>query len=72
MKGGKIRPELFRRLKYVFRYLSFQRVIQLNAMEDRVVPDRRSWDKTIEFMTLAIQDRLTEVFFGHYIFRYDV
>ncbi|KAL3993981.1 Dynamin-like 120 kDa protein form S1 domain protein [Acanthocheilonema viteae] len=40
--------------------MDYLRVIQLNAMEDRVVPDHRSWDNTIEFMTSAIRDRLSE------------
>ncbi|VDN04046.1 unnamed protein product [Thelazia callipaeda] len=36
------------------------RVIQLNAMEDRLVPDRRSWDNAINFMILAVNERLNE------------
>uniref|UniRef100_A0A915Q7I9 Dynamin-like GTPase OPA1, mitochondrial n=1 Tax=Setaria digitata TaxID=48799 RepID=A0A915Q7I9_9BILA len=40
--------------------MDYLRVIQLNAMEDRVVPDRRSWDNAIEFMTSAVRDRLSE------------
>lgn len=30
-------------------------------MEDRAVPDRRSWDSACQFMVKATQDRLTEV-----------
>uniref|UniRef100_A0A8R1TKQ2 Dynamin-like GTPase OPA1, mitochondrial n=1 Tax=Onchocerca volvulus TaxID=6282 RepID=A0A8R1TKQ2_ONCVO len=40
--------------------MDYLRVIQLNAMEDHVVPDRRSWDNAIEFMTSAIRNRLSE------------
>ncbi|CAG9536395.1 unnamed protein product [Cercopithifilaria johnstoni] len=40
--------------------MDYLRVIQLNAMEDRIVPDRRSWDNAIEFMTSAIQNYLAE------------
>lgn len=41
--------------------LDYLRVIQLNAMEDRLIPDKRSWDRAIDFMSRTVQDRLTEV-----------
>ncbi|MCP9261339.1 hypothetical protein DINM_004713 [Dirofilaria immitis] len=64
--------EIFDRLKYAVltaalnehqwdsKAMDYLRVIQLNSMEDRVIPDRRSWDNTIDFMTSVIRDRLNE------------
>ncbi|VDO32400.1 unnamed protein product [Brugia timori] len=64
--------EIFDRLKHAVleaalrehqwdsKAVDYLRVIQLNAMEDRVVPDHRSWNNAIEFMISAIQDRLNE------------
>ncbi|PIO57963.1 hypothetical protein TELCIR_20614 [Teladorsagia circumcincta] len=37
------------------------RVIQLSAMEDRAVPDRRSWDSACQFMSKAASSRLAVV-----------
>ncbi|VDK19973.1 unnamed protein product [Anisakis simplex] len=47
--------------KWDAKALDYLRVIQLNAMEDRLVPDRRAWDRAIQFMTTSVQDRLNEV-----------
>uniref|UniRef100_A0A915B1P8 Dynamin-like GTPase OPA1, mitochondrial n=1 Tax=Parascaris univalens TaxID=6257 RepID=A0A915B1P8_PARUN len=47
--------------KWDNKALDYLRVIQLNAMEDRLVPDRRSWDKAIQFMTTSVQERLNEI-----------
>ncbi|VDN53093.1 unnamed protein product [Dracunculus medinensis] len=40
--------------------LDYLRVIQLNAMEDRLIPNKRAWDKAAEFMAKAVEDRLDE------------
>ncbi|KHN75519.1 Dynamin-like protein [Toxocara canis] len=47
--------------KWDSKALDYLRVIQLNAMEDRLVPDRRSWDRAIQFMTTSVQERLNEI-----------
>lgn len=41
--------------------LNYLRVIQLNAIEDRAVPDRRSWDSACTFMQRAASARLEDV-----------
>ncbi|KAK6016330.1 dynamin family protein [Ostertagia ostertagi] len=41
--------------------LDYLRVIQLSAMEDRAVPDRRSWDSACQFMSKAASSRLAVV-----------
>lgn len=35
-----------------------QRVIQLNALEDRSVPDKTHWDQSILFLEESIKERL--------------
>jgi optic atrophy protein 1 len=35
-----------------------KRVIQSNALEDRSVPDKQSWDAAINFMESMIKDKL--------------
>lgn len=39
----------------------FKRVIQANALEDRSVPDRQSWDSAIQFMDSMIKEKLKEI-----------
>jgi optic atrophy protein 1 len=41
--------------------LDYLRVIQMNAMEDRMVPDKKSWEKACSFMQKAVDERLQEV-----------
>ncbi|WKX97122.1 hypothetical protein Q1695_013071 [Nippostrongylus brasiliensis] len=41
--------------------LDYLRVIQLNAMEDRAVSDKRSWDSACQFMGKSASDRLNAV-----------
>uniref|UniRef100_A0A0K0DNH1 Mono(ADP-ribosyl)transferase n=1 Tax=Angiostrongylus cantonensis TaxID=6313 RepID=A0A0K0DNH1_ANGCA len=41
--------------------LDYLRVIQLNAMEDRAVPDRKSWDSACQFMSESAKSRLALV-----------
>ncbi|XP_014677136.1 PREDICTED: dynamin-like 120 kDa protein, mitochondrial [Priapulus caudatus] len=36
------------------------RVIQLNALEDRAVPDKQQWDLAIKFMETFLQERLDQ------------
>lgn len=41
--------------------MDYLRVIQLNAMEDRAVQDKRSWDAACNFLHKAASDRLAAV-----------
>uniref|UniRef100_A0A0N5AQS6 Dynamin-like GTPase OPA1, mitochondrial n=1 Tax=Syphacia muris TaxID=451379 RepID=A0A0N5AQS6_9BILA len=41
--------------------LDYLRVIQLSAVEDRLVPSKRAWEKAVSFMWDSIEDRLQEV-----------
>uniref|UniRef100_A0A914HYZ0 Dynamin-like GTPase OPA1, mitochondrial n=1 Tax=Globodera rostochiensis TaxID=31243 RepID=A0A914HYZ0_GLORO len=41
--------------------LDYLRVIQLNAVADQVVPDRRAWDLSCAFLTKAASDRIREL-----------
>lgn len=41
--------------------LDYLRVIQLNAMEDRAIPDRKSWDSACQFMGKTAANRLAIV-----------
>lgn len=36
------------------------RVIQLNALEDRTISDKRDWDQAVKFLESAIKDKLKE------------
>jgi optic atrophy protein 1 len=65
--------ELFDKLKFAVldaalkehqwdsKALDYLRVIQLNAMEDRMVPDNKSWEAACSFMQKAVNERLQEV-----------
>lgn len=50
------------RLKHKWddKALESLRVIQLNALEDRSVPDKSSWDAAIAFMDSILRERLNE------------
>ncbi|KAL3110150.1 hypothetical protein niasHT_015753 [Heterodera trifolii] len=41
--------------------LDYLRVIQLNAVADQVVPDRRAWDQSCAFLANAASDRIREL-----------
>lgn len=41
--------------------LDYLHVIQLNAMEDRIIPDRRSWEQACSFMATTVDERLADV-----------
>ncbi|CAI4224118.1 unnamed protein product [Auanema sp. JU1783] len=41
--------------------LDYLRVIQLNAMEDKVVPDRKAWESACNFMLKTAQARLEHI-----------
>jgi len=47
--------------KWDKKALDYLRVIQLNAMEDRMVPDKRAWEKACGFFAEAIDERLHEI-----------
>uniref|UniRef100_A0A914ZDL0 Dynamin-like GTPase OPA1, mitochondrial n=1 Tax=Panagrolaimus superbus TaxID=310955 RepID=A0A914ZDL0_9BILA len=65
--------ELFSKLKFAVldaalgehqwdsKALDYLRVIQLNAMEDRMIPDNKSWETACSFMQKAVEERLKEV-----------
>ncbi|GIY77322.1 dynamin-like 120 kDa protein, mitochondrial [Caerostris darwini] len=36
------------------------RIIQLNALEDRAVPDKHQWDSAIKFLESSLKDRLSQ------------
>lgn len=36
----------------------FQRVIQVNTLEDRSVTDKQQWDLAVKFMETALKDKL--------------
>lgn len=38
----------------------FQRIIQLNALEDRAVTDKQQWDSAIKFLESSLKDRLLQ------------
>ncbi len=39
---------------------TFQRVIQVNTLEDRSVNDKNQWDSALKFMETAVKDRLEQ------------
>lgn len=41
--------------------LDYLRVIQLSAIADQIIPDKRAWEQTCEFMAKAASDRLHEL-----------
>jgi optic atrophy protein 1 len=43
-----------------------KRVIQSNALEDRSVPDKQSWDAAINFMESMIKDKLKNSIFAKF------
>lgn len=47
-------------MKINIQMFSKQRVIQANALEDRSVPDKQSWDSAIQFMDSMIKEKLKE------------
>uniref|UniRef100_A0A914LX08 Dynamin-like GTPase OPA1, mitochondrial n=1 Tax=Meloidogyne incognita TaxID=6306 RepID=A0A914LX08_MELIC len=47
--------------KWEPKALDYLRVIQLNSVADQVVPDRRAWEQSCEFMQKACSDRLEEL-----------
>uniref|UniRef100_A0A1I8BL23 Dynamin-like GTPase OPA1, mitochondrial n=1 Tax=Meloidogyne hapla TaxID=6305 RepID=A0A1I8BL23_MELHA len=47
--------------KWEPKALDYLRVIQLNSVADQVVPDRRAWEQSCEFMQKACSDRLDEL-----------
>ncbi|KFM65765.1 Dynamin-like protein, mitochondrial, partial [Stegodyphus mimosarum] len=36
------------------------RIIQLNALEDRAVPDKQQWDSAVKFLESSLKDRLMQ------------
>lgn len=36
------------------------RVIQLNALEDRSISDKRDWDQAVKFLEISLKDKLCE------------
>ncbi|XP_054717667.1 dynamin-like 120 kDa protein, mitochondrial isoform X2 [Uloborus diversus] len=36
------------------------RIIQLNALEDRAIPDKQQWDNAIKFLETSLKDRLSQ------------
>ena len=40
--------------------VTFQRVIQVNTLEDRSVTDKQQWDGAVKFMEGTVKDRLQQ------------
>ena len=38
----------------------FQRVIQINTLEDRSVHDKQQWDSALKFMEKSVGDQLND------------
>lgn len=47
-------------LKLLIFLYNFQRIIQLNALEDRAVSDKQQWDNAIKFLESSLKDRLSQ------------
>lgn len=50
--------EAFNRHSWEDKAYKVLRVIQLNALEDRSVPDKNSWDQSVQFLEDSLKDRL--------------
>ena len=54
------RSMLESRVMWVFFVCLFQRVIQLNILEDRSVSDKAQWDSAIKFMEETLKEKLKQ------------
>ncbi|XP_071490829.1 dynamin-like GTPase OPA1, mitochondrial [Diadema antillarum] len=55
-----VKQESISRHQWMERAVDNLKVIQLNALEDRAVPDRRQWDQAIRFMETMCRQRLQD------------
>lgn len=57
----KVLQELVERHQWDSKSIETLRLIQLNALEDRLVHDKYQWDASVQFMEAVLRDKFVEV-----------